>query len=798
MAIQGRSFPAKAILIGPRAKPRFIPANVRRAREELVRSPIVVLSRKINARMPRFGTGAGHVTLIGPRAKPRFQPAVPRRAREEIVVSFAANQKARRLRQTGQGGLPAKAIRMRKLGFAPLAPRLAERIIVAALQSRLMAIAKRRLGWFTFPTSTKRYLPSPRPFFTPATPRLDVHIRVTTFASLLKAIQIRKPRTGLGRSTLTGPRAKPRFQPAIPLTARHVNVHTYGTQQQVQRSRLLGRWRAAKAFLFTRGKGVTPPVPHPHFKVVSQAIQRSLYVRSRGRGIAERTMSWRKTAHPQFFPAIGRLAVHIGVASYAARDKALRTRQMGRSGLAAKAITLHIRPRFQPAVPVLARHLNIFTVAGVQAGMRARILGRRLAAKAMLVKARRVYVPAKVAPQSRSIFAANQFARRYRIPGRATASKGRLFTSSPKPRNVPAVARTLVHIAVKTYAASQQAVRARIVGRLRAAHAVLVKAKRVFIPTKPTDAQTIIAVTYGARDKALRLRTLGRGYRAKAIIAKAKRIFYPTRPTDAQTIIAVSLQAQLSRLAARIPGRRFPSTPHLVSPRPKGRFTPAVARFARHVQATTFGSLQAALRARAPGRGRPAKSIRFAHRGLIAATARLARHVAVTSFASVQKALRQRLTHQHGHVERVVAVSYGPAVVVPAASVVISPSAATIPVGGSQQLTVQVFDANGNLLPNAPVSLASSNSQSAFVTSTGLVVWVGGGSTMIVAVSGSAAGVALITTQVETYDTTTTNPNVAIGSSNGQITRVGPGNATITFSLKGNPSVTGTVNVSFT
>ena len=82
---------------------------------------------------------------------------------------------------------------------------------------------------------------------------------------------------------------------------------------------------------------------------------------------------------------------------------------------------------------------------------------------------------------------------------------------------------------------------------------------------------------------------------------------------------------------------------------------------------------------------------------------------------------------------------------VPVALVEVSPSAATIPLGDSLQLSATAKDASGNVLSDSTVAWASSDTVRATVSSTGLVTAVSLGSSTITATIGGRLGLAQIT-----------------------------------------------------
>jgi uncharacterized protein YjdB len=153
----------------------------------------------------------------------------------------------------------------------------------------------------------------------------------------------------------------------------------------------------------------------------------------------------------------------------------------------------------------------------------------------------------------------------------------------------------------------------------------------------------------------------------------------------------------------------------------------------------------------------------------------------------------------------------------PVATVTVSPASATEPVGGTQQLTAQLKDANGNVLTGRTVTWTSGNTAAATVSPSGMVTAMGTGSAMITAMSESKTGTSQITVTSAAVATVTVNPpsaslvvggtqqltaqtkdangNVLTGrtvtwtsnntaaatvSSNGLVSAVGAGSATIT------------------
>lgn len=81
---------------------------------------------------------------------------------------------------------------------------------------------------------------------------------------------------------------------------------------------------------------------------------------------------------------------------------------------------------------------------------------------------------------------------------------------------------------------------------------------------------------------------------------------------------------------------------------------------------------------------------------------------------------------------------------VPVATVTLTPSSASLAVGGTQQLVATARDAGGNILAGRAVTWASSNSTVASVDSTGLVTAVGAGSAQVTAIINGVQGAATI------------------------------------------------------
>ncbi len=161
---------------------------------------------------------------------------------------------------------------------------------------------------------------------------------------------------------------------------------------------------------------------------------------------------------------------------------------------------------------------------------------------------------------------------------------------------------------------------------------------------------------------------------------------------------------------------------------------------------------------------------------------------------------------------------------VPLSAVVLSPANFGLTTGQTQQLSAQVYNAQGQLVTGAPVTYTSKNTGVATVSSTGLVTGVGAGTDTISAASGGVTGIAVVTvtlapvasvTIVPPLDTLllgaqvtlqatprdgsgnvitgrpvtwgTSNPGVATVSPVGQVLATGTGVAVITATIGGVP-----------
>src|SRR3989441_1024511 len=100
------------------------------------------------------------------------------------------------------------------------------------------------------------------------------------------------------------------------------------------------------------------------------------------------------------------------------------------------------------------------------------------------------------------------------------------------------------------------------------------------------------------------------------------------------------------------------------------------------------------------------------------------------------------------------------------ASVAVSPAAATVSVGGTQQLGAVLKDASGNVLTGRTVTWASSNSALATVSGSGLVTGVAAGSVAIAAASEGKSGTATVTVAnvpVASVTISPSAPNIYVG-----------------------------------
>jgi trimeric autotransporter adhesin len=102
----------------------------------------------------------------------------------------------------------------------------------------------------------------------------------------------------------------------------------------------------------------------------------------------------------------------------------------------------------------------------------------------------------------------------------------------------------------------------------------------------------------------------------------------------------------------------------------------------------------------------------------------------------------------------------------PVSSVIVSPGQASVVVGQTTQLSAQVTDAQGNVLPGRPISYSSGTPSVATVSGSGVVTGVGPGTATITATSEGKTGTATITVTpipVARVTVTPAEPNVVVG-----------------------------------
>ena len=106
-------------------------------------------------------------------------------------------------------------------------------------------------------------------------------------------------------------------------------------------------------------------------------------------------------------------------------------------------------------------------------------------------------------------------------------------------------------------------------------------------------------------------------------------------------------------------------------------------------------------------------------------------------------------------------------VTAPVVSVEVSPSAETIAVGATLQLTAEAFDANGQAVAGAEFSWESSDASVATVDATGLVTGIAEGTATITASAGSAQGTAqitVVTAPVVSVEVSPSAETIAVGA----------------------------------
>jgi VCBS repeat len=154
-----------------------------------------------------------------------------------------------------------------------------------------------------------------------------------------------------------------------------------------------------------------------------------------------------------------------------------------------------------------------------------------------------------------------------------------------------------------------------------------------------------------------------------------------------------------------------------------------------------------------------------------------------------------------------------------AGAVVVTPPAANVAIGGTQQFTATVTDLHGNAVPGASVSWSSSDNTVATVSGSGLATGVAPGVATITAASGPAQGSALLTVAAPNHPpvanddnysaTEATTLNVALPGVLGNDTDpdgnpltaalvTGPAHGTVTLNADGSFSYTGAAGYSGT
>lgn len=95
----------------------------------------------------------------------------------------------------------------------------------------------------------------------------------------------------------------------------------------------------------------------------------------------------------------------------------------------------------------------------------------------------------------------------------------------------------------------------------------------------------------------------------------------------------------------------------------------------------------------------------------------------------------------------------------PVASIIVSPSSATVNVAWSTTLTATARDANGTVITGASIAWSTGDAGVATVSSSGVVTGVSPGSTTITATSGGVTGTASITVQLAPVDSIAVTPS---------------------------------------
>jgi len=99
---------------------------------------------------------------------------------------------------------------------------------------------------------------------------------------------------------------------------------------------------------------------------------------------------------------------------------------------------------------------------------------------------------------------------------------------------------------------------------------------------------------------------------------------------------------------------------------------------------------------------------------------------------------------------------------VPVASVLVTPAVASLPVGGTVQLSATTNDSAGNVLTGRPVTWASSNTAVASTSGSGLVTAVAAGVATITATSEGKSGIATVTVTASSGGGPITDPGIVL------------------------------------
>src|SRR5207245_311620 len=99
---------------------------------------------------------------------------------------------------------------------------------------------------------------------------------------------------------------------------------------------------------------------------------------------------------------------------------------------------------------------------------------------------------------------------------------------------------------------------------------------------------------------------------------------------------------------------------------------------------------------------------------------------------------------------------------VPVASVLVTPAVASLPVGGTVQLSATTNDSAGNVLTGRTVTWASSNTPAAAVSGSGFVTAVAAGVATITATSEGKSGIATVTVTASSGGGPITDPGFVL------------------------------------